>query len=95
MRIMLVDIGRQETEKVAFNAMKILPCKRVRHAVKKTITVCGHTENAEMLASVMINETVCRHLVYGPRVGGFADAAVRWSPSRMGCCQRRPASRLR
>ena len=86
MRVMLTDVGRQETKQVAFNAMEILPCKRVRHAVKKTITVCGHTKNAEMLASVMINEAVWRHLMRGPGVGGFADAAVRWPPACVRIC---------
>ena len=89
MRVMLTDVGRQETKQVAFNAMEILPCKRVRHAVKKTITVCGHTKNAEMLASVMINETVNRHLMNRAWIGSFAETAVWRLPACETCCYRR------
>ena len=49
-RVVFMDVGGQESQKITLDAMVVLPCERTCHAVEQTIAIGGNADDAEMLA---------------------------------------------
>ena len=81
--VIVPPISGEETEEVRLRRPEICPAQGVRHAMKKTVTICFHTDNPKLLPrDVVANVIQITCLKCRSRIFGFTDATLRTvSPS--------------